>query len=347
MFLNDDIRVEYVNNCLLCDREGVLLYKDLRDRILEVKGVWNFYKCPRCCFIWLNPRPLSEDIWKLYVDYRSHVYGEADLKPSFRSKLKIFFLNISFDYNKTDKKQLKIINIILKKLIKTLPYVGKFSDRLVMFLPYEKRGNLFDVGCGSGNLISIMHNLGWDVTGVEPDEKAVKIIKEKIGIDIYKGYFEEINLPEKFFDAVTMRHFIEHVQDPIFCINKALKILKPGGKLVLITPNLESLTHNIFKQNYYHLDPPRHMQLFSKKSLLHCAQKAGVEEAMTWTIPAAADMVYFASKKIQKYGKNNQRQSVSIDKLIISISYWILELFLTSFWSNTGEEVVLEYIKHE
>ena len=78
-----EIRTELVPECLLCGHEGETLYSGLQDRIFGTPGKWNFSQCPICDLIWLNPRPIKEDIPKTYESFYTH---DAFIPPRINSE---------------------------------------------------------------------------------------------------------------------------------------------------------------------------------------------------------------------------------------------------------------------
>ena len=77
------MRVESVEKCLLCSNGGVILYEALRDRLFSAPGEYNFYRCQACGFVWLNPRPVQEDIQECYRDYYTHQSSQSDRQAIF------------------------------------------------------------------------------------------------------------------------------------------------------------------------------------------------------------------------------------------------------------------------
>jgi 2-polyprenyl-3-methyl-5-hydroxy-6-metoxy-1,4-benzoquinol methylase len=69
------------------------------------------------------------------------------------------------------------------------------------------------------------------------------------------------------FDAVTSRHVLEHVPAPEDFVRALAQFLKPGGRLVIVTPNAASLGHRFFGRDFYALDPPRHLVLFTARAI--------------------------------------------------------------------------------
>jgi SAM-dependent methyltransferase len=83
------------------------------------------------------------------------------------------------------------------------------------------------------------------------------------GLDVRCGSLEEQGYTSESFDAIHLCHVIEHVPDPQGLLAECARLLRPGGKLVIFTPNISSLSHRIFRQDWRGLEPPRHLQVFS------------------------------------------------------------------------------------
>ncbi|MGH2395464.1 MAG: class I SAM-dependent methyltransferase [bacterium] len=132
------------------------------------------------------------------------------------------------------------------------------------------RGRLLDVGCGSGRFLVHMRDLGWEVTGVEPDPVAVRVAHRSFHLNVASGTLEDAGFPESCVDVVTMNHVIEHVPDPISSLRECNRVLREGGRLVVVTPNVHSLGHWYFNHSWRGLEVPRHLQL------LHGSGIAGV-----------------------------------------------------------------------
>ena len=109
-----------------------------------------------------------------------------------------------------------------------------------MYLETITPGRLLDVGCGNGQRLSQLQTLGWDVEGQEIDPKAVMNAQRNYGIKIHLGNLHDIAFSSSTFDAIIMGHVIEHLIDPLAILTECHRILKPGGILVITTPNVES-----------------------------------------------------------------------------------------------------------
>ncbi len=105
-------------------------------------------------------------------------------------------------------------------------------------------GHLLDVGCGEATFLRLAKQAGWQVIGTELSEAAVKQVPE---LDLYCGEVWEARLPADTFDVVTSWHVIEHASDPKRMVEELFRLLRPGGWLVLATPNLHDY---VFRLGY-------------------------------------------------------------------------------------------------
>jgi SAM-dependent methyltransferase len=159
-------------------------------------------------------------------------------------------------------------------LMYAFPMSRRQADAEVRFLKYVPDGQLLDVGCGSGAWLKSMRELGWRAEGVDFDENAIAVAQQD-GLKVSAGSLEQQGYPSDKFDAVTLSHVIEHVPDPVGTLTECARILKPGGKLIVATPNNWSLGHRLFRKNWRGLEPPRHLHIFSPQSLRRTLQLAG------------------------------------------------------------------------
>lgn len=96
-------------------------------------------------------------------------------------------------------------------------------------------GRLLDVGCGDATFLRLAKAEGWNVIGTEFSARAVAAAAD---CDVRQGEVWEAGLPADSYDVVTSWHVIEHVGDPRRMAAELFRVLRPGGRLVLATPNL-------------------------------------------------------------------------------------------------------------
>jgi len=258
---NEGISVQDAPTCLLCQKDGCLLYADQRDYLFSAPGLWSLYQCPACGLIWMNPRPLAEDVGKLYHNYYTHhVQDRKRWTSSVLEFMNVSILKASFGY--ADPNGAGRFEQAAGRLFSLMAPLREIVFLRIRMLRGEKRGRLLDVGCGNGNYLDRMKKLGWDVFGVEPDELAVKEARDVYGLPIHAGSLDSAHFPDAYFDAVTLHHVIEHILDPIGLLKECRRVLKPQGKIFVITPNIDSLGHKTFTQSWRGLEIAFHFQIF-------------------------------------------------------------------------------------
>ncbi|MFL5241025.1 MAG: class I SAM-dependent methyltransferase [Gemmataceae bacterium] len=136
-------------------------------------------------------------------------------------------------------------------------------------------GRLLDFGCGGGRFLKRMHCAGWDVTGLDASEDAVKRIRFGLGLRAHVGTLPFPSLPDSSFDLITMWQTLEHVHDPLEALRDAYRLLAPGGELIISLPNIDSLPFRIFGHAWLGLDLPRHLTHFTPPTLHAMLERAG------------------------------------------------------------------------
>ena len=108
------------------------------------------------------------------------------------------------------------------------------TDCILSLLFPVEGSRILDVGCGTGNFTKKLLCLGFDVVGLEPDEKMRKKAIKK-GLKCVEGVAESIPFEDNSFDAVISIAAIEFFQDKIKALNEMLRVARKGGKVVIAT----------------------------------------------------------------------------------------------------------------
>lgn len=297
----------------------------MQDRLSNVSGDWKFLECPGCGPVWLYPMPDEDDIWRLYKNYYTHpdrVNNQRGLLLRFLKRLYKLLLKITLIY--WQRKRLSRM------------YLGKGASR-----------KLLEVGCGSGVRLIKMKKMGWMVHGQEIDPRAEAIAKASdCDFKIFLGPLETLKLSDSTYNAIIMNHVIEHAIDPIKLLMECRRILKDEGVLVMVTPNVESYGHRRFRQNWQHLDPPRHQHIFSTKTLTALAKKAGFENVNIWTTTANAESLAYASYKIEYGNKyDNIHKGLKSALSLRAFTFQLFESIIHLSKKESGEEAVMRAVK--
>ena len=139
---------------------------------------------------------------------------------------------------------------------------------------YLSNGTHLDVGCSAGYFLDVAFDKGFSTYGVELSEESIKKINPKHK-DIFQGSLENSNLQNLFFDLITMYDFIEHVIDPNLTIKTASEKIKPGGILVISTPDITSWHAKLMGKKWGIIAPEEHLYYFSPVSIRFLLEKHG------------------------------------------------------------------------
>ena len=323
---SDLIRSRSCPSCYLCGSRGEVLHENLEDRLFGAPGTWNLKRCPdrACGLVWLDPMPLEEDIGKAYKNYYTHANCPA---------------------NRNDSKGKEFVRSLLVHahdlLLRTI-LVDRERRRLdVMYLEQNTPGKLLDVGCGDGSRLARMRALGWEVMGQEVDFAAAFHARSAYGLPVRVGSLEEAKFPDASFDAIIMNHVIEHAHDPVGLLTECRRVLKVGGTCVAVTPNVEGYGYRRSGPCWRGLEPPRHIHLFSQKTLVQVARKAHFDTINTWTTVANAGSFMCGTLRIRL---GEQTHETFLSRMMGGISItayevWIALVHLAN--EDSGEECVL------
>jgi 2-polyprenyl-3-methyl-5-hydroxy-6-metoxy-1,4-benzoquinol methylase len=130
-------------------------------------------------------------------------------------------------------------------------------------------GRLLDIGCANGDWIQFMSARGWRVSGLEPSPNS----QNPHGLDIRAGRLPGgASWEPGTFDVVTSWAVVEHLHNPRLVFEAAQRLLRPGGKLVIVVPNARSIS----SRYAYQEDVPRHLYMFSRRTLARYATESGL-----------------------------------------------------------------------
>jgi len=216
-----------------------------------------------------TPQPSLENLSSYYEseDYISH----TNAKRNLFEKTYHIIRNISL------KRKLKLIN---------------------SFQPEEKK--LLDIGCGTGAFLNTAQQNGWQVSGIEPNEKARAIANKSCSGSVFN--IEQLkNFKSESFDVITLWHVLEHLPNLEEQVLTFKKLLKSNGTLVIAVPNFKSYDALYYKNHWAAFDVPRHLWHFSRASILKLFQNVNMK--VDKTLPMVFD-AFYVSLLSEKYKKN-------------------------------------------
>lgn len=143
---------------------------------------------------------------------------------------------------------------------------------------------VLEVGCGSGSFLSAakaefeMHGFDLSAAGVEIARRDNPELADRIWV----GRLEEQDIPAEHFDAICAWDVIEHIWDPREMGRQLLRYLKPGGVLLLSTPNIGAPIARLMGKRWAFMTPPEHLSFFNRSSMQWLFNKALGAQIVLW-----------------------------------------------------------------
>lgn len=252
--------------CPLCDSGKISLLFRCTDHFIS-KELFQVFKCPTCGFVFTQDCPEESEIGKYYEsdDYISH----SDISTGLSNKIYRLARNIMLRRKKS----------------------------IVQKITGLKKGSLLDIGSGTGHFAGTMKQAGWQVMGIEINEKARNFSVENFGIEA-AGPEKLHALQADNFDCITLWHVLEHFHDPFKYAAEIHRLLKPGGICVIALPNSGSYDAVHYVKYWAAYDVPRHLWHFNPDTFRLFAEKTGFILEKLMSLPLD---VFYISTLSEKY----------------------------------------------
>lgn len=141
---------------------------------------------------------------------------------------------------------------------------------------------LLDVGCGCGTLLQIARQRGYTVRGIEISAYMAAQARKLFHLDVEEGRLEDANFDDEEFDVVTALEVLEHLTDPVSWLREIHRVLKPGGWLLLTTPN-GRCPHKYRNEWVGFTKSFEHLTFFDEGTIIHALKLAGLSMVGVWT----------------------------------------------------------------
>lgn len=166
-----------------------------------------------------------------------------------------------------------------------LQLIRQIASYGLFYLPKATQGDrVLDIGCGNGEYLERMKGLGWETVGIEKSEQLIELLRQR-NIAAFESIDSMLATNPDTFDLLTFNSALEHMEDFQSLLRKVKDLLRKGGEIVILVPNIESREHRIFGSRWFHLDPPRHLWHFSRHTLRRALEEAGFDDVRVEYVP--------------------------------------------------------------
>ncbi len=309
-----------IKKCDLCSSEDIPQKFRLKDRLHAIKGNFSLSICNRCGLIFQNPQLSEKELSKYYPqDYISYNKGKSPRDKMIGLLYQVYYSNKRSNF-------LKLLFLPVKSLLRGMPY--------------KKNAKYLDIGCGDGSFLKLVKQMGMEPHGVDPFlKKSVQELKIK-NVSLHDAKY-----PNEFFDFITLNNVLEHMPNPLKILIECERILKKEGKILVNVPNSTSLNYHLFSSNWVSLDAPRHLYIFSNKTLEMYGEKCNLSvnkinyKSEPFTI--LGSIIYVINKIFGKRDKLEGNRLIS--NRIVNILTLPLSILLNLL--KIGDQTEVVYVK--
>jgi SAM-dependent methyltransferase len=135
------------------------------------------------------------------------------------------------------------------------------------------RGHALEIGAGSGGFVRTALARGWKVDAIEVSESGLEILRQTAAT-VFPGDLAAAHYPDAQFDLVVSLEVIEHLPAPLEHVREMWRVTRPGGLLILTTPNFSGLSRRYLGIRWRVIDP-EHLGYFTPLTLLRLLRDVG------------------------------------------------------------------------
>jgi SAM-dependent methyltransferase len=238
------------------------------DRLHGIPGTYVNRRCEECRTVFQDPAVIADDLLLCYPsDYGTHdtslMNSEAKIaeEDGLRGQLRRAVLHSS------DGAPAGNLPLFLLFIGRVLAISSSIRTRARFGLPDalgtcdKQSKRCLEVGPGRGETLNNLSRLGWEAIGLDIDPIAAEAAQRLSGCEVRIGSLVSADFPPQHFDLIYMHHVLEHLPDLKPSLQRTYELLRPGGRLVLVYPNPDSLGGRWLEEYSPIWDPPRHFVL--------------------------------------------------------------------------------------
>ena len=192
---------------------------------------------------------------------------------------------------------------LIEKVYHLIKWIS-LRKKLKLINSFKANGkSLLDVGCGTGDFLELTFKKGWEILGIEPNDRAREMANKKTKGVVF-GTEKLQKIKANSFDVITLWHVFEHLHNPEVQLALFRELLKEEGVLIIAVPNFKSYDAAYYKNYWAAYDVPRHLWHFSQGSIERLTERRQMK--ITQIHPMIFD-AFYVSILSEKYktGKIN------------------------------------------
>ncbi len=217
----------------------------LSDTRFGVPGSYDIYRCAHCGLEQTLPRPSASELKRLYETYYNFGGETGTRYTRWRERFFFSFLN----------------------------RLWSLLDGDISFYQRRGTGRLLDIGCNEGRGLRIYRGNGFQVEGLELNERAAALAR-KSGFTVHTCLLDEFH-PTAAYDVAVLSNVLEHSLDPKQMLLHVRRILAAGGQVWISCPNSQSWLRKLFGRSWINWHVPFHIVHFSPDALRKLLARAG------------------------------------------------------------------------
>ncbi len=235
-----------LTTCKLCSGELFLAYEAMKGYVEDSR--FDIYVCKSCQLSCVSPLRPDEKVYE-------SIYKNAEHVPGYERYTRYAEL-------------VKLVKDPLSLLANSESAYWSVIESIKKFFPKKEETSVLEIGSGLGYLTYALNKNGYTAVGVDISKDAVDKADKNFGSFYQEKNIFELPKEEKRYDCVIMMEVIEHVEDPGVFIEAGLKLLKPGGKLIVTTPNKSASSKDTIWNSDF---PPVHLWFLTEESISRLA----------------------------------------------------------------------------
>ena len=154
-------------------------------------------------------------------------------------------------------------------------YRAYFRQKVADLRRLAGPGQLLDVGCATGVFLDEARHGGYHGVGLDLMPQAIAYARSRFAIDARLGRLEDMGFRSGEFHVVSLFQVVEHVTDPVDLASQVARVLKPGGLLLVTTPDRHGLLARIMHRRWFEYYNEEHVTFFTSGSLRQLLSDAG------------------------------------------------------------------------